>query len=302
MAVAVSTGKYKVYHIPGQKVGCTTNLEERVTKQQGFKPGEYEILFESDDIRLASDAERTLQEDLGYKVDIKPYHKLFKEPMKKNINVTDQTTTFPISIKDINANFLESLSWSTQYGDVVMDSTDKIDWVLSNVQESMFNKSRSYVYNKALYEAGPFQKHANTNVVKNDITISNIFNLIRSWAEVRGIFDKGNSHTQYVKLMEEAGELAQGLLKKDRPEIKDAIGDMVVVLTNLAHLEGFAIEDCIETAYVEIINRKGKMLNGTFVKEIEVKDPETISAFPDPGPPPELAPNVAWARYKSNRT
>ena len=54
----------------------------------------------------------------------------------------------------------------------------------------------------------------------------------------RGIYDKGNSHTQYVKLMEEAGELAEALLKKDEYETKDAIGDMVVVLTNLAALEG----------------------------------------------------------------
>ena len=78
---------------------------------------------------------------------------------------------------------------------------------------------------------------------------------------------KGNSHTQYVKLMEEAGELAEALLKNDKYEIKDAIGDMVVVLTNLAVLEGMQIENCIESAYNEIANRKGKMENGTFVKQ-----------------------------------
>ena len=293
MNIEVSTGKYKVYHIIGQKVGCTTDIQKRVTEQQGFKPGEYVILFETDDIRLASEAERTLQKDLGYKVDIKPYHKLFKKQMKQNVNVTDQTTTFAISIQDIDASYLESLEWSTQYGDVVIDSTDKIEWILGNVKESMFNKSRSYVYNKALYEAGPFQKQADIDIVKNNNDTFNIFNLIRSWAEVRGIFDKGNSHTQYVKLMEEAGELAQALLKKDMPEVKDAIGDMVVVLTNLAHLEGFTIEECIDSAYIEIINRKGKMVNGTFVKNIEVNDPESISAYPDPGPPP---------RFTSNRT
>ena len=66
--------------------------------------------------------------------------------------------------------------------------------------------------------------------------------------------------------MEEAGELAQGLLKKNKEEVKDAIGDMIVVLTNLAALEGFAIEDCIEHAYNEIQNRTGKMVNGTFIK------------------------------------
>ena len=66
--------------------------------------------------------------------------------------------------------------------------------------------------------------------------------------------------------MEEAGELAQALLNKDAYEVKDAIGDMVVVLTNLAALEGMQIENCIDSAYKEISNRTGVMHNGTFVK------------------------------------
>ncbi len=73
--------------------------------------------------------------------------------------------------------------------------------------------------------------------------------------------------TQYAKLMEEAGELAQGLLKRKDDEVVDAIGDMVVVLTNLAHLKGVTIEHCIDSAYQEIKNRKGSMVNGTFVKQ-----------------------------------
>jgi NTP pyrophosphatase (non-canonical NTP hydrolase) len=68
--------------------------------------------------------------------------------------------------------------------------------------------------------------------------------------------------------MEEAGELAKALLNNDGPEIIDAIGDMVVVLTNLAALEGVKIEDCITSAYTVIKDRKGKMENGTFVKEV----------------------------------
>ena len=69
--------------------------------------------------------------------------------------------------------------------------------------------------------------------------------------------------------MEEAGELAKALLNKDEPEIVDAIGDMVVVLTNLAHQEGFAIESCIDSAYDVINKRTGKMINGTFVKDAD---------------------------------
>ena len=66
--------------------------------------------------------------------------------------------------------------------------------------------------------------------------------------------------------MEEAGEVGRAILKDDTEEIKDGIGDMVVVLTNLAELSGLTIEECIESAYEVISKRKGKMINGTFVK------------------------------------
>ena len=95
------------------------------------------------------------------------------------------------------------------------------------------------------------------------------FDLIRDWAATRGLYQQGNPHTQYVKLQEEAGELAKALLKNDQPEIVDAIGDMVVVLTNLAHLQGYDIEYCIDEAYKVIATRTGKMINGTFVKDAD---------------------------------
>jgi NTP pyrophosphatase (non-canonical NTP hydrolase) len=93
-----------------------------------------------------------------------------------------------------------------------------------------------------------------------------IFNLIRQWAKDRGIYEKGDDKTQYVKLQEESGELAKALLEDNQYEVKDAIGDMVVVLTNLAKLRGLTIEECIESAYNEIKDRKGKMINNTFKK------------------------------------
>jgi NTP pyrophosphatase (non-canonical NTP hydrolase) len=94
-----------------------------------------------------------------------------------------------------------------------------------------------------------------------------MFDQIRDWAKERGLYTKGDSKTQYVKLMEESGELARALLKKDKVEVVDAIGDMVVVLTNLAYIEGFNIENCIKSAYDVIKKRQGKMINGTFVKD-----------------------------------
>ena len=72
---------------------------------------------------------------------------------------------------------------------------------------------------------------------------------------------------QALKLVEEIGETCRAILKQDKPEIIDGIGDCVVVLTNLAHLCNTDIEHCIESAYNEIKNRKGKMVNGTYKKD-----------------------------------
>jgi NTP pyrophosphatase (non-canonical NTP hydrolase) len=93
------------------------------------------------------------------------------------------------------------------------------------------------------------------------------FEPIRQWATEKGIYEKGDPKTQLIKLMEEMGELSVSVLKQKDDEFKDAIGDCVVVLTNLAKLKGFDIEDCINAAYEVIAKRTGKMVNGTFVKD-----------------------------------
>ena len=94
-----------------------------------------------------------------------------------------------------------------------------------------------------------------------------IFNKIRGWAFERGIYAKGDPKTQLLKFYEEAGEISHAMLREDMHEVKDAIGDSIVVLTNLAELCGFTVEECIEQAYNEIANRKGKMVDGNFVKQ-----------------------------------
>lgn len=99
------------------------------------------------------------------------------------------------------------------------------------------------------------------------MNLTNEFQSIRNWAEQKGIYAKGDSKTQTLKLMEEVGELSKAILKRDMPEVKDAIGDCVVVLVSVAELEGLSIEDCINSAYEVIKNRKGQMNNGTFEKQ-----------------------------------
>jgi NTP pyrophosphatase (non-canonical NTP hydrolase) len=91
--------------------------------------------------------------------------------------------------------------------------------------------------------------------------------LIRGWAEDRNLIEGSDLKSQFVKLIEEAGELANAIAKKNDIEFADAIGDMVVVLTIMAAQNGMMIEDCIDGAWQEIKDRKGKMIDGIFHKE-----------------------------------
>jgi NTP pyrophosphatase (non-canonical NTP hydrolase) len=261
---------YYLYHIPGKKIGVTRNLNTRVTLIQGYKENEYEVLDQSEDIDYISDKEIELQKSYGYKVDRKLYKNLFK--MK--INATEQTSTFPVPVNKLKGRLKDNigLTWQTELGQFKI-TNENIKWIMQNVKTSMFNNDRCYIYNKAFYEAY-FNKAHTPDIdmllmmADNEVTdTSERFDLIRDWAATRGLYDSGNSHTQYVKLQEEAGELAKALLTDDKPEIVDAIGDMVVVLTNLAHLQGYSIEYCIDQAYKVIAARTGKMINGTFVKD-----------------------------------
>ena len=256
---------YYLYHIPGKKIGVTRNLNTRVTLIQGYKEGEYEVLEQSDDIDYISDREIELQQSYGYKVDRQKYKNLYSQKSNKmKINVTEQTSTFAMPLNKLKGHLLDNigLNWLTQHGKFEINN-ETIPWIIANAKTSMYNNDRSYIYNKAYYEAFIAEPAITDNFgFKQDR-----FSLIRDWAANRGLYEHGNSHTQYVKLIEEAGELAKALLKQDEPEIKDAIGDMVVVLTNLAHLTGMKIEDCIDSAYNVIAKRTGEMINGTFVKD-----------------------------------
>ena len=254
---------YYLYHIPGKKIGVTSNLNKRVTLIQGYKEGEYEVLESSKDINYISDREIELQKSYGYKVDRRKYSELYNKSNNMKINATEQTSTFPYPISELKEalNKHNGIIWETQFGTFKLTDSS-IKWILSHAQVSMYNPNRSYVYNKAFYE----------NCVKQTVKKCNkkplkMFQQIRDWAQERGLYDSGNTTTQYIKLQEECGELAKALLKDDQPEVIDAIGDIVVVLTNLAHQRGTHIETCISSAYNEIKGRTGQMINGTFVKD-----------------------------------
>ena len=262
---------YTIYHIPGKKIGVTRNINKRVTMQQGYAPDEYEVLFTSEDINYISAKEIELQKSYGYKVDRQTYKNLINKNKSMNINATEQTSTFPCPLNKLKGQLMDNLdlSWETSHGTFKI-TKENIPWILSNARTSMFDNNRCYVYNKAFSNL-TYHKTPQTIMFdrkkKKKKNKPNVYDLIRTWASDKGIYKSGDSKTQYIKLMEEAGELAEALLKNDETEVIDAIGDMVVVLTNLAKLRGHNIEDCITSSYSVIKDREGEMINGTFVKK-----------------------------------
>ena len=244
---------YYIYHIPGKKIGVTRDLNKRVTAIQGYTQNEYEILDASTDIDYISDKELKLQKHFGYKVDRQSYKNLVK---RMKINITEQTTTFPVPLDKLSENLFNNigLKWETSFGEFEINA-QSLQWILSNAKVSMYDKERSYIYNKAFYE----------NINKKPSSIS--FSDIRDWANERNIIEKGDAKTQLIKLYEETGELSEAILKNNKEDIIDAIGDSVIVLTNLAEMAGTSIEDCILSAYNEVSTRTGRMINGTFVKD-----------------------------------
>ena len=277
---------YYIYHIPGKKIGVTRDLNSRVVEQQGYDLDEVEVLEQSTDIDYISDRELELQKSYGYKVDRQKYKDLYINKIKSmHINVTEQTSTFPCPVSKLKGRLMDNMSmtWETTHGTFEVNM-NTIKWIMDNVTTSQFTTERCYIYNKAFAKYFLVESHVDTSefneYVKSlasrngstrnwryDNDDSERFQKIRDWAGERGLYTKGDTKTQFCKLMEEAGELGRAVLKNDNEEFVDAIGDMVVVLTNMAHLGGTTIEECIDTAYKVIAKRTGKMVNGTFVKD-----------------------------------
>ena len=243
----------------------------------------------------------------GYRVDEVPYNELKFNNKEMNINITEQTTTFPCPVNKLKGRLMDNIGmhWETDHGDCVI-TDESIKWIMKNVVISKYNTQRCYVYNKAFTRYfdnnDAHQSHdklggnlenvhmqnsikyqdqydgkcksgalAPTGIrqerCKQDCDCVSHFDLIRDWADERGLYENGDTNTQALKLVEEVGETCRAILKEDHDEVVDGIGDCVVVLTNLAELIGTPIEECIDKAYDEIKGRKGKMTNGTYVKD-----------------------------------
>ena len=90
---------------------------------------------------------------------------------------------------------------------------------------------------------------------------------IKQWHHDRNLIEGSDDKTQFAKLIQEAGELSDNICKGK--DIRDDIGDMMVVLINIAERNKLTLTECLEVAYNDIKDRKGRMVDGVFVKEAD---------------------------------
>lgn len=107
-------------------------------------------------------------------------------------------------------------------------------------------------------------KKSNNSIKDNAGTKTLIENITR-WHHDRNLIKGSTDKDQFCKLIQEAGELSDNICK-GKP-ISDDIGDMIVVLINIAERNGLSIGGCLEKAWHDIKDRKGTMIDGVFVKE-----------------------------------
>jgi NTP pyrophosphatase (non-canonical NTP hydrolase) len=91
---------------------------------------------------------------------------------------------------------------------------------------------------------------------------------IKQWHYDRNLIAGSDDKTQFCKLAEEMGELSSNICKGK--DIRDDLGDMMVVLINMAERNGISLTECLQVAYDDIKDRKGKMIDGVFVKEADL--------------------------------
>ena len=108
------------------------------------------------------------------------------------------------------------------------------------------------------------------NAVYNNVNIDLLFESIAQWHHDRNLVAGSTDQAQFTKLIEEAGELA-GNIARGR-DVTDDIGDMIVVLINIAERNNLTLKECMQQAWQDIRHRKGKMVDGVFVKEADLTE------------------------------
>ena len=267
---------YTIYGYPltnKYKVGCTSDPLNRIVKQQGVR--NYDTLAEHEDKMWASHLEAYHKGVAGLPLDEIYYESINNKSMKLELSLDpggDWITCRDFNSKqELRNTEIKCITFDILNKEYPFCSVEDINWLKGIANTSRSGDSVYWAKNAVLGRAPQKQcDNEKSNIqAACESTKATIpaFQEIRDWATDRGIFASGDPKTQFLKLQEEAGEVARAILKQDEAEIVDGLGDTLVVLINLSHLCGYRLEDCLASAYDVIKNRKGKMNNGTFVKE-----------------------------------
>ncbi len=99
--------------------------------------------------------------------------------------------------------------------------------------------------------------------------IDELITKIIGWHHDRNLIDGATDKDQVCKLIQEVGELSDNVCKGQ--DMSDDIGDIMVVLINIAERNNLSITECLQVAYDDIKDRKGMMVDGIFVKEDQIR-------------------------------
>ena len=105
------------------------------------------------------------------------------------------------------------------------------------------------------------------NIHNELMDLNDLVQAVEKWHEDRNLIDGATDKDQVCKLIQEMGELSDNVCKGN--DIRDDLGDMMVVMINIMKRNNITLEDCLQVAYNDIKDRKGRMVDGIFVKETD---------------------------------
>lgn len=259
---------YYVYRIPEKnKVGLAKDVADRVERQQGYSKDEYEILGFAATLEQAREIEKKYQAHYGCKHEQGEdlVDKIIKRRKMSKVFKTFEGNTigFPVDSDSILDLIGQGVTLETNKGTYTLSEDD----VAVLFKQGHFRKSKfangnlkTYIYTKIVDNFFKDKKNEPTS------GMDDLLQKVHAWADNRGILD-GRIETQTLKLGEEFGELQKAVLKDKPEDIKDAIGDIIVVLVSIAHFNGHSVADALSMAYDTISKRTGfTNSKGDFIK------------------------------------
>ena len=270
---------YSIYVIhEKKKVGLAKNLDDRLA-QQGYTTDDKTVdVYMKDiaDLSVARMVEKEVQKAFGYTahesgpdlVDIALEKRKIKKMGNSYKTYEGNTIGFPIDSESVLDLIGQGVTLETNKG-VYKASADDVAalYAAGHFRPSKFGgKLKTYIYTKIVDNYFKDKKDESKLSGGKSSGLDELIANIHDWADNRGIL-AGRIETQTLKLGEEFGELQKAVLKNKPLEIKDAIGDIIVVLVSIAHFNGHSVSDAVQMAYDTISKRTGYTNEkGDFIK------------------------------------